>query len=208
LGSVPQDKKFRGEHSQLIVGNRNHFREAVTIHVGTAGGGGVTRVGSDNLLMVNVHLGHDVHLGSRCVIANNVMLAGHTVIGDNVVMSGASGTHHFVTVGDFAFIAAMARVHHDVPPFMKVSDDDKVRGINAEGLRRAGFDAGEIEQIEEVGRKLFFNREKPFAAALADFVARDGLPARVKYLVEFLERRNKGKHGRYLEGLRGKKSAS
>lgn len=208
IGGMPQDKKFRGEVTRLVIGNGNHFREASTVHVGTAGGGGVTRIGDDNLLMVNVHVGHDCRIGSRGIFANNVMLAGHTVIGDNVVMSGASGTHHFVSIGDFAFVAAQARLHHDVPPFVKVSDDDAIRGINSEGLRRAGVAAEEIQVVEDALRRLFFNREKPFAAALADFDNNGQLPPRVKSLIEFLHRRNIGKHGRYLESLRAKKTGS
>jgi UDP-N-acetylglucosamine acyltransferase len=206
LGSAPQDKKYRGEPTRLIVGNKNNIREAVTIHLGTMLGGGVTRVGDGNLLMVNVHVGHDCQIGNNCILANNVMLAGHVCVGNNVVMSGAAGTHHFVSIGDFAFIAGAARIHHDVPPFMKVSDDDKVRALNSEGLKRAGFSPDDIEQVEEAARRLFFNREKPFAVALADFDTLNGLHPRVKELVDFLRRRDKGKNGRYLESLRVKKN--
>lgn len=208
IGGPPQDKKFRGEVSRLIVGNRNTIREAVTIHVGTALGGGITRVGDGNLLMVNCHIGHDCQVGNHCILANNVMLAGHMCVGNHVVMSGGAASHHFVTIGDYAFIAGFARLHHDVPPFMKVSDDDKVRALNAEGLKRAGFTAYDIETIEEAARRLFFNREKPFAAVLADFDTLNGLHPQVKELVEFLRRRDTGKNGRYLESRRSKKSAS
>ncbi len=202
IGSAPQDKKFRGEPTQLEIGDRNMFREAVTIHLGTAVGGGITRVGDDNLLMVNVHLGHDCQVGSRTVLSNNVMLAGHVVVGNNVVMSGGAAAHHYVTIGDYAFIAGMARIHHDVPPFMKVSDNDKIRALNNEGLKRAGFNGDDIDEIEEAGRRLFFNRDKPFAAALADFDTQNGIHPQVKLLVEFLRRRDAGKHGRYLESKR------
>ncbi|HSV13351.1 MAG TPA: acyl-ACP--UDP-N-acetylglucosamine O-acyltransferase [Tepidisphaeraceae bacterium] len=206
IGGSPQDKKFRGEVSRLIVGSRNTVRESVTIHVGTALGGGVTRVGDGNLLMVNSHIGHDSQVGSNCVIANNVMLAGHVNIGNYVVMSGGAACHHFVTIGDYAFIAGMARIHHDVPPYVMISDNDRIRAINAEGLRRARFNDDEIDAIDEAARRLFFNREKTFAAALAEFDTMNGLHPYVKTLVEFLRRRDIGKHGRYLEGLRLKKS--
>jgi len=202
IGANPQDKKFRGESTRLIIGSQNTIREAVTIHVGTAGGDGVTQIGDRNLLMVNCHIGHDCHVGNDCVIANNVMLAGHVVVGNNVVMSGGAASHHYVTIGDFAFIAGLARLRRDVPPFVKVSDDDRIRAINTEGMKRAGLSATEIEQIEDAARRLFFNREKPFATALADFDTLNGLPPRVKALVEFLHRRNTGKHGRHLEGKR------
>jgi UDP-N-acetylglucosamine acyltransferase len=202
IGANPQDKKFRGESTRLVIGSQNSIREAVTIHVGTAGGDAVTVIGDRNLLMVNCHIGHDCHIGNDCVLANNVMLAGHVIVGNNVVMSGAAASHHYLTIGDFAFIAGMARLRRDVPPFVKVSDDDRIRAVNCEGMKRGGLPADEIEQIEEAARHLFFNREKPFAAALADFDTRNGLPPKVKALVEFMHRRNSGKHGRYQEGKR------
>jgi UDP-N-acetylglucosamine acyltransferase len=205
IGSAPQDKKFRGEPTQLQIGDRNQIREAVTIHLGTDVGGGVTRLGDDNLLMVNVHLGHDCQVGSRTILSNNVMLAGHVVVGNNVVMSGGAAAHHYVTIGEFAFIAGMAQLHHDVPPFMKVSDKDKIRALNNEGLKRGGFAAADIDAIEEAGRRLFFNRDKPMARALADFDTQNGIHPQVKQLVEFIRRRDSGKHGRYLESKRPKK---
>lgn len=205
IGGVPQDKKFRGESTRLVIGNRNTIRESVTIHLGTVGGGGVTRVGDGNLLMVNAHVGHDCQIGNNCILANNSMLAGHVSVGNSVVMSGGAACHHFVTIGDFAFVAGYSRVHHDVPPFVKVSDNDRIRALNSEGLKRAGFSAADIEEVEEAARRLFFSREKPFATVLAEFDTLNGLHPHVRTLVDFLRRRNDGKHGRYLEGLRPKK---
>ncbi len=207
IGCAPQDKKYAGEDTQLTIGDRNSIREAVSMHVGTVGGGGVTRVGSDNLLMVNCHVSHDCQIGSHCILGNNVMLAGHTVIQDRVNMSGAAGTNHFVTVGQFAFVAGQGRVHHDVPPFMKISDDDKIRDVNAEGLKRAGVPAADIEQVERAARLLFFTRKnkKPFAAQMAEFEADPETNPRVMELVAFLRRRDMGRSGRYLESLRAKK---
>jgi UDP-N-acetylglucosamine acyltransferase len=134
------------------------------------------------------------------------MLAGHVVVGNNVTLSGGAASHHFVTIGDFVFAAGMARIHKDVPPFMKVSDKDNIRALNDEGLKRAGFDPADIEAIEEAGRRLFFNRDKPFAAALAEFDTEADIHPQVKLLIEFLRRRNSGKHGRYLESKRPKKA--
>src|SRR5262245_55438921 len=104
LGNAPQDLKYKGEPTGVEIGDGNHIRESVTIHCGTVygstiHGGGVTRIGNNNLLMVNVHIGHDVQLGSRCVIANNTMIAGHIVIGDNVILNGGVGVNAFVTLG-------------------------------------------------------------------------------------------------------------
>jgi UDP-N-acetylglucosamine acyltransferase len=202
IGGPPQDKKFRGEKTLLIIGDRNDFREAVTINLGTELGGGITRIGDDNLLMVNCHVGHDCQVGSRTILSNNVMLAGHMHVGNNVVMSGGAAAHHYVTIGDYAFVAGMATIHHDVPPFVKLWGKDHVRAINSEGMRRAGFSEPDIEAIEEAGKKLFFNRDKPSSARLADFNLDNGIHPQVKLLVEFLRRRNDGKHGRYLESLR------
>ena len=154
--------------------------------------------------MVNAHLGHDVQLGSRCVIANNVMLAGHIIVGNNVVMNGLAGVNAFVTIGDFAYLAGAARIHHDVPPFVKVADNDQVRALNSIGLKRGGFEDGDIEALEDAARQLFFGRERPFSIVLGEFNTMNGINPHVKTLVEFLHKRNQGKHGRFLESLRGK----
>lgn len=127
IGGIPQDKKYCGEPTTLIIGDRNDFRESVTVNLGTVQGGGLTRIGDGNLLMVNCHVGHDCQIGNNTILSNNVMLAGHMVVGNNVVMSGGAAAHHYVTIGDFAFIAGMARIHHDVPPFVKLSEKDKIR---------------------------------------------------------------------------------
>jgi UDP-N-acetylglucosamine acyltransferase len=209
IGGVPQDLKYRGEDARLEIGDRNVIREAVTIHIGTENGGkihggGATRLGNDNLLMVNCHIGHDAQFGSHCVLANNVMIAGHVVCGDNVAMMGAVGVHHLVTIGDYAYIAAEARVTHDVPPFVKVSDGDQIRGLNSLGLERGGFKGADIQALDDAARCMFFGRQKnkSFAQVLAEFDTMNGINPHVKQLVEFLRRRDLGKHGRYLESLR------
>lgn len=202
IGTAPQDRKFRGEITRLEIGNDNHFREAVTIHVGTATGNGVTRIGNDNLLMVNCHIGHDAQVGSHCVLANNVMIAGHVVIGNFVGMMGGVGVHHFVSIGDYAYIAGYARVHHDVPPFVKLDGADQVRGLNSVGLRRAGVPEEQIDELEVVVRRLFYNREKPFSVTLNEYDNANGLNQYVKQMVTFLRRRDAGRHGRHLEALR------
>jgi UDP-N-acetylglucosamine acyltransferase len=201
LGAVPQDKKYRAEPTTLEIGNGNVFREAVTVHVGTEKGGGVTRVGDDNLLMVNCHLGHDVTLGNNCVLANNVMIAGHVVINDYVNMMGGVGVHHFVTIGDYAYIGGYARIHKDVPPFVKIDGSDDVRGLNTVGLRRAGYADDDIQELEKAYRNLFA-RKKPLSVAMGEYDVMNGINPHVKRLVEFLHRRNQGKHGRYLESQR------
>jgi UDP-N-acetylglucosamine acyltransferase len=205
IGGIPQDKKYRGEPTELVIGDRNIFRESVTVNTGTVQGGGFTRLGSRNLLMANCHVGHDCQIGDDNVLANNVMLAGHMVIGNHVVMSGGAAAHHYVSIGDYAFVAGMARIHHDVPPFVKLSEKDKIRAMNKEGMKRGGFSNADIDEIEEAGRKLFFAREKTFSAVMADFEADENVHPQVKVLIEFIRRRNIGKYGRYLESLRTKK---
>jgi UDP-N-acetylglucosamine acyltransferase len=203
IGGPPQDRKYKGAPTELVIGSNNLFREAVTIHIGTEKGGGITRIGSNNMLMVNAHLGHDVQMGNSCTLANNVMVAGHVIIGDNVAMMGGVGVHHFVTIGEYAYIGGYSRVHHDVPPFCKLDGADAVRGLNTIGLRRAGFAEGDIEALEDAVRSLFY-KEKPFNVAMQEFDLMNGLNPHVKRMVDFLRKRNAGRHGRYLEGLRAK----
>jgi UDP-N-acetylglucosamine acyltransferase len=202
IGAPPQDLKYRGGNTRLEIGDGNTFREHVTVHVGTEKGGGVTRVGNRNLLMINAHLGHDVQLGSHCVISNNVMVAGHVQIGNNVSMMGLVGIHHFVSIGDYAYLGGAARIHHDVAPFVKVDGEDDVRALNIVGLRRAGFSDEDIAALKDAVRKLWFGRKKNFSAALASFDLLNGINPHVRQMVEFLQRRDRGKHGRYLESLR------
>jgi len=207
IGGPPQDLKYSGEPTQLGVGNNNVFRECVTVNTGTVQGGkifggGVTRVGDNNLLMVNAHLGHDVQLGSRCIISNNSMIAGHVIIGNGVAMMGGVGVHHFVSIGDYSYIAGYAQIHHDAPPFVKVDGSDKVRALNTVGLRRAGFTDDDVAALKEAVRKIWFTKGISFNQAIASFDLMNGINPQVKHMIEFLHRRNAGKNGRYLEGLR------
>ncbi len=204
IGTPPQDLKYRGGPTKVEIGENNQIREAVTIQCGTETGSGITRVGSNNLLMVNCHIGHDAQFANKCIIGNNVMVAGHVECHDGVAMMGGVGIHHFVTIGEYAYIGGYARIHHDVPPFVKVDGADRVRALNSLGLKRHGFTDADIESLEQAGRKLFFGREKPFSITLAEFEKMNGLNPKVQRLIDFLHRRNQGRHGRYLESLRTK----
>ncbi|MEM9639105.1 MAG: acyl-ACP--UDP-N-acetylglucosamine O-acyltransferase, partial [Pseudomonadota bacterium] len=117
IGEIPQDLKFKGEASQLIIGQRNRIREHVTMNLGTEGGGGVTRVGDDNLFMAGCHVAHDAMIGNRCVIVNSVAIAGHCIIEDDVIVGGLSGVHQFVRIGRGAIIGAVTMVTNDVIPY-------------------------------------------------------------------------------------------
>lgn len=156
IGADPQDLKYRGEAAALIVGDRNVIREQVTIHRGTRNGGGVTRVGHDNLIMVAAHIAHDCAVGSNCVIANQVMVGGHAVIEDGVNIGGGAGIHHFTTVGTLSFVSGLCRVKKDVPPYMKVEGDPvMVRGVNTIALTRRQFAAEEIAALKDAYKRLF-----------------------------------------------------
>lgn len=201
IGTAPQDKKYKGSQTQLEIGSRNVFREAVTVHAGTEAGGAVTRVGNDGLYMVNTHIGHDAQIGNNVVFSNNVMIAGHVFCEDYVWLAGGVGVHHFVTLGRNSFVGAYSRIHHDVPPFCKVDGSDRVRGLNKNGLQRTGFGHEDVSALSDACRNLF-SRRKPFAVAMAEYDLSNGINPYVLQMIEFLRRRDGGKHGRYLESLR------
>lgn len=159
IGGEPQDKKFRGEHVELEIGDRNLFREFTTINRGTGTGGGITRIGHDNWFLAYTHVAHDCMVGSHCVFSNNATLAGHVAIGDHVILSGFAGIHQFCRVGAHAFVGMGALVNGDVPPFVMVAQDGygRPRGINSEGLKRRGFDADRIGAIKRAYRALYMS---------------------------------------------------
>ncbi|MBP7747943.1 MAG: acyl-ACP--UDP-N-acetylglucosamine O-acyltransferase [Phycisphaerae bacterium] len=212
LGAAPQDLKYKGGPTRLVVGAENIFREHVTIHRGTEAdqrSGGVTRIGNHNLLMVGVHVAHDAELGNHIVIANIVQLAGHIKLEDCVVIGGASAMHHFVTVGRNAYIAGMTRITHDVPPFMKVLGyDQSVRGVNTEGLRRWRFPEQSIVRIRAAARLLYARRGERAPLRTSEAlreIETNGLidDDHVRYLVDFLKRKLEiGIFGRVREHYR------
>ncbi len=157
IGGEPQDKKFAGERVELVIGDRNTVREFVTINRGTQGGGGITRIGDDNLLLAYTHIAHDCAVGNQCVLSNNATLAGHVSVGDHVILSGFVGVHQFCRIGAHAFIGMGAFVNGDVPPFVMVAQEGygRPRGINNEGLKRRGFDADRIGAIKRAYRALY-----------------------------------------------------
>ncbi len=157
LGGDPQDKKFAGERTELVIGDRNLIREFVTINRGTGEGGGVTRLGDDNWVLAYVHIAHDCQVGNRVVFSNYSALAGHVEIGDWTILSGYSGVHQFCKVGAHAFIGMGCLVSHDVPPFVTMANEQqgRPRGINSEGLKRRGFDSTRIAAIKRAYRTLY-----------------------------------------------------
>jgi len=200
LGCPPQDRSYRGGDTRIEIGDNNLLREAVTIHLGTEKGGGITRIGSNNFFMVNSHAGHDVQVANGCLFANNVMLGGHVVVGENVNMMGGAAVHHLVTVGDYAWVGGYSRIHHDAPPYCKIDGADIVRPINVVGLKRAGFTDDDIDALEDAHRQLF-SKEHPLAVAMAQFDVSNGINPHVRRLIEFLDRRSHARHGRHLEQM-------
>ena len=156
IGEIPQDLKYNGEKTSLIIGKRNKIRENVTMNPGTRGGGGVTTVGDDCLFMTGAHVGHDAKLGNRIVIANQSALAGHCIIDDDVIIGGLSGVHQFVRIGKGAIIGALSMVTNDVVPYgMVAGERGSLRGLNIIGLKRKGISKSEISEIKIYFNKLF-----------------------------------------------------
>jgi len=162
IGGDPQDKKFAGERTELVVGDDNVVREFATISRGTGNGGGVTRIGNGNWLLAYVHIAHDCIVGNGCIFSNNATLAGHVEVGDQVILSGFVGVHQFCRIGAHAFVGMGAFVNGDVPPFVMVAQEGygRPRGINAEGLKRRGFDAARVSAIKRAYRALYISGAK------------------------------------------------
>ena len=156
VGTVPQDMKYKGEASELIIGNYNTIREYASLNPGTQGGGMVTQVGDYNLLMMYCHIAHDCNLGNRNIIANGATLGGHVVVEDFVIVGGLVGIHQFVRVGTSALLGAGSMVSKDVPPFCNATGDRaRLRGLNVEGMKRRGFDEGKIATLKKAYRMIF-----------------------------------------------------
>lgn len=186
IGAIPQDLKFRGEKSFLRIGDRNTFREFVTMHRGTEDGGGETVIGSDNLFMAYTHVAHDCRVGNKVILANVASLAGHVIVEDHAVIGGFSGVHQFVRIGCHTMIAAGSVVTQDIPPYTTAQGDRaKTVGLNLVGLKRRGFSTESVRSLKSAYRLVFrtgqrleealeqIDRElgdSPEAAAFADFI--------------------------------------
>jgi UDP-N-acetylglucosamine acyltransferase len=192
VGAEPQDLKYRGEPSRLVIGDRNLIREFATLNPGTTGGGMLTSVGNDNLFMNYSHVGHDSHVGSRCILANSCALAGHVTLEDFVLVGGLAAVHQFTRVGESALIGGGAMVTHDVPPFCNAAGDRaRIRGLNVIGLRRRGFDAARIRVIKQAYR-LLFDADLPLADARARCAEELGTDGDVGRMLEFISASKRG----------------
>lgn len=196
LGADPQDKKYKGEDTELVIGDRNTVREFCTFNRGVPGAGGKTSIGDDNWIMAYTHIAHDCHVGNHTTMANNTTLAGHVLIGDWVTVGGLTGIHQFVKIGAHAMIGFSSAVSQDVPPFMMVDGNPlSVRGLNAEGLRRRGFSAERVAVIKQIHRLMYRQglTLEAARAAIADLpVAHPEATADVALVMAFLAGSSRG----------------
>lgn len=192
VGADPQDLKYAGEDTELTLGDDNTVREFVTLHKGTAGGGGATRVGSGNLFMANSHVAHDCIVGDGCRIGNGSALAGHVTMEDHVIISGLAAVHQFTRLGRFAFISGGAMVTMDIPPYATAQGDRaELVGLNTVGLERGGFSKEQIERIKEAHR-ILFRSKLGLQEALARLRAELSGHPEVDHLVAFIAQSKRG----------------
>jgi UDP-N-acetylglucosamine acyltransferase len=193
IGQDPQDMKYRGEPTRIEIGDGNTFREFVTVNRGTVQAGGVTRIGSHNLLMAYVHIAHDCQLGSYIVMANGASLAGHVEIGDHAIIGAFCGIHQFTRLGAYCFLGAFTAVNKDILPYMKTTADRPmtVLGPNNIGLERSGLEKKDIDELEKAYRLLC--RSKKNTSQALDAIEKRGFKSsHVKALVDFIRSSERG----------------
>ena len=192
IGSVPQDLKYKGEESQLIIGSYNVIREFASLNPGTSGGGMLTRIGDRNLMMMYCHIAHDCIIGSHSVIANGATLGGHVIIEDYVIAGGLVGVHQFVRVGTGSILGAGSMVSKDITPYCNATGDRvRLRGLNLEGLRRRGFSRDRIDALKKAYRIIFQSGLKTKEALQK---ARTEIPQtrEVGHMIRFIESSERG----------------
>lgn len=192
IGGDPQDLKYRGEKSKLIIGKKNRIREFTTLNRGTADGGGVTVIGDNNLLMAYSHIAHDCHIGNNIVIANAVNFAGHVTVEDNAIVGGMVVIHQFSRIGKFAIIGGASAVPQDVPPFMNaVGNRAELFGLNNIGLKRHNFSDDTISKLKKA-YSIIFRSGKLLKDAINEVESTMSDCADVIYLVDFLKNSQRG----------------
>ncbi len=190
IGTIPQDLKFDGEDVQLVIGDNNTIREFTLLNPGTKGGGSITKIGNNNLLMGYVHLGHDVIIGDNCILANGATLAGHVELGNHVVIGGLTPVHQFVHIGDYVMIGGASALAQDIPPFcLAEGNRASLRGLNLAGLRRK-IDREEINELKVAYRELFEQGNPLQEVAQVLFETTNS--SKVKSLCEFIKTSKRG----------------
>lgn len=196
VGGAPQDMKYAGEPTELVIGDRNVIREFTTIHTGTAQDVGMTRIGNDNWIMAYVHIAHDCVVGDHAIFSSNAQIAGHVTVGDYAILGGMSGVHQFVRIGAHSFLGGASALVQDLPPFVIAAGDKATpHGINVEGLRRRGFSAGEISAIRAAYRTLYKNGlsfEEAKVQLRSDSDRKDDGHIQVRALLDFIESAKRG----------------
>ncbi|RMH55721.1 MAG: acyl-ACP--UDP-N-acetylglucosamine O-acyltransferase [Candidatus Hydrogenedentota bacterium] len=192
VGSRPQDLKYRGEETLLVVGSRNIFRECVTINRGTVGGGGKTSIGNGCLFMAYSHVAHDCHLGNEVILANAATLAGHVTIGDCAAVGGLTPVHQFVRIGPYAFIGGQTRISQDVVPFARIAGIPPLfLGANSIGLKRRGFSEEVVEEISKALR-ILFRGKLTIHAAVKRIASECRNIQEIRLILEFLRKSERG----------------
>lgn len=187
IGAPPQDLKYAGEPTKVVIGDKNQIREFATVHRGTTQGGGVTRVGNGCLFMANSHVAHDCALGDSVILANSVALAGHVQVEDHVTCGGLSAVHQFTRLGKYAFISGGAMVGMDIPPYCTAQGDRaQLAGLNTVGLTRAGFTQEQIARVKGA-YKLVFRSGLGIREALGRVSAEFGGNSEIDHFVRFIE---------------------
>ena len=211
IGAEPQDLKYEGRQTLLIIGHRNHFGRAVTVHVGTEMGGFLTRIGDDNVLLDGCHVAHDCYVDDRTHLGRNVLLAGHIRVETGAVIGDLVGVHHFTTIGRYARVGPRTPVRRDVPPFtdFRCVDADvehpAVTGIHGQGIRAARLSADEEKELRRALRELFAD-EAAMQTKIEQLVNM-GVEGEAAALCQFLQRSLQGVYGRHREVHRGEPAA-
>ena len=188
IGNDPQDLKFKGEKTNLEIGDSNNIREYVTINPGTKGGGEITSVGDNCLLMIGTHIAHDCRIGNNVIFANHSTLAGHVIVEDNVVVGALSAIHQFCRIGEGAMIGGMSGVTADVIPFSTVMGNRaKLSGINILGLKRRNSKKNEISEFRKTFKYIFFDKENTFRVRVAEVMKQKHENRIVSKLLQFLQ---------------------
>lgn len=196
VGGMPQDKKYAGEPTELVMGDRNMVREYVTINTGTTQDVGVTRIGSDNWIMAYVHVAHDCQIGSQVILANGVQMGGHVHIGDWAIVGGLAAVHQFGRVGAHSMTGGQSAVHKDIPPYIMSAGNPCVPvGINAEGLKRRGFSTESISALRDA-YKIIYRRGLSLDDAKAEIrtrqISEPAVAAELQPMLDFLDTSTRG----------------
>ncbi|ANF56943.1 acyl-ACP--UDP-N-acetylglucosamine O-acyltransferase [Halotalea alkalilenta] len=191
IGEDCQDKKYRGEPTRLEIGNDNVFREGVTVHRGTVQDEGLTRIGSGNLFMAYAHVAHDCVIGDNCIMANQATLGGHVVLGDYAILGGLAAVHQFCHIGAHAMVGGLSAITMDVVAYVMVNGNPAhTHGINAEGLKRRGFDAAAIATLRDAYKKVFRSQLK--LAESIEALERETPSAALQVFIDSLKNSSRG----------------